>query len=208
MTQRYDMMIHVIDGQNETEILNHQQNYNPCLPISFAAEYDITLTFDPDNINNLNDWYPTQLCESQVYKNQYMFDGAGSFTISNLIIIDYTIHNESYSFIRTDALYNNATIKCINCTFKNITSTANVDLESLFLTYSNIFLIDNEFIDVNIYNINSLIRADYSDDAGTEDKTPRAITIERSIFTNITSLGSIVLISYATRDVKHLFKCH
>ena len=104
MTQRYDMIIHVIDGQNETEILNHQHNYNPCLPISFASEYDITLTFDSDNINAFNDWYPTQLCENQVYKNEYMFDGAGSFTISNLIINDYIIHNGSYSFIERCSL--------------------------------------------------------------------------------------------------------
>ena len=182
--------------------MNDTDNYNPCLPILFTAEQDITITFDADNINDLSDWYPKELCQNQTYVNQYMFDGAGSLTITNLIINDYTIRDDSYALIRTSNENYNATVKCIDCRFRNIETTSGVDRSALLYTYSNIILIGSEFVNISISHV-YLICAGYVDDADRSDETPRLISIEQTIYQNIaTHVHSMLYIAHSDHDVK------
>ena len=213
-SDRTELNIYVIDGQNETEIMNHiimndTDNYNPCLPILFTAEQDITITFDADNINDFSDWYPKELCENQTYINEYMFDGFGTIEFTNLIISDQYIHNDSYSLIRTTEDNFNGTIKCIDCTFRNITSEG----ISIIITYSNIFLVNNEFSNIELMGNPSIcfycqetpavIYADYIYEYN--EYTPRLITIQQSLFTNISVYTSLVNILWNERDVVKYF---
>ena len=90
-----DSEVFVIDGQNPSEILYHQQFntlWDPCIPVWFYPDRAISITFNSTNIQKLEDWYPIQICSqlsSVTYGNDYFFDGGKSMKINNLIIILY-----------------------------------------------------------------------------------------------------------------------
>eukprot|EP01084_Bolivina_argentea_P132732 234232_1 len=84
----------VIDGQNSNEISKYSNSshniYHPCLMKPFNKSIDITITFNTHFIRSMNDWFPFHLClgnhSQSVYNNAFLFDGATSLTINNLII--------------------------------------------------------------------------------------------------------------------------
>eukprot|EP01083_Nonionella_stella_P205244 747593_1 len=92
--------LHLIDGQNITEIERYfasqpDSTSHPCLPHREAflnTSKSITISFDSQYINDFNDWFVRDICDSptnKAYSNKYMFNGAKAIEINHLIINDY-----------------------------------------------------------------------------------------------------------------------
>ena len=92
--------IYVIDGQNVSQIMKHigansTNNWSPCLPTIFTFG-SVTITFNSTNIQDINDWYPLEVCTQRKYtKNNYMFDSLGNMILLNLRINDYYIYKDT-----------------------------------------------------------------------------------------------------------------
>ena len=180
-----DIEIFIYDGQNNAEIIENyiklhgtNNNWDPCLPITFNNKTSITITFNQDLIKNFVDWYPIQICNNYTtYKNEYIFDGGKSLTLNNMIINNY--YNTNYSFIRSID-YFDALILCKNCSFINI-SSSNIQ-KPLFNTIASIFFYDNIFI-----NITSSVSIIYAQHKSTTDYATRHFTFENTLFSHITT---------------------
>eukprot|EP01084_Bolivina_argentea_P141866 249271_1 len=136
-----EFIINVVDGQNNEEIVKYNNTeYNPCFPKPFDSTKKITISF---NVENMNSWLSMNQCNvfNQTYsKSKYIFDGAGSMILNNLMINNYD--GSKYGIIRT---WYNMTIN--HSVFNNITTTNN---NALFLTASTFYSDNNTF-----YNIKS-----------------------------------------------------
>eukprot|EP01083_Nonionella_stella_P098536 277138_1 len=193
--------INVLDGQNQNEITKyHTSNsvssngYNPCLPMLFNATLDIVITFNPQTIHDLNDWYPRTVCESIMdkhYLNEYMFDGGKSLQINNLIINNYGTHH-FYPFIRSIAEHN-ASITCNKCTFESIVCIVN-DSKPLIHTLSSVRFINSSFVNINVSSVSSdaVPSLIYGDHFYLSKDVKRSFVFVNTVFINISSVYSIV----------------
>eukprot|EP01083_Nonionella_stella_P105403 303163_1 len=207
--------LYVLDGQSETDIVQYHMNpYHPCFPPPLGSE-NITITFNPDTIKELNDWFPLNVCHDQIeneeYSNEYIFDSSQSISINHLIISNYT----SYLFIRGDS------ISCTNCSFTNIvieTSTeddrpappdggdppprpgerrrlqgAN-DISSLFYSVSDVHFASTIFADIE-----ASVLLYWNGDVYTEERIRNAL-IQDCTFTNIQLDVSVISIMWSRMD--------
>ena len=112
-------------------------NVNPCLPNPFVSiaelddEFDgdtaVTITFDPNYIKSMEDWYPIDLCERNynlTYGESFFLEryltGAGngvSITVNNLIFENYVFDGDK---LRPYYIAYLDTFICNNCIFSNI----------------------------------------------------------------------------------------
>eukprot|EP01083_Nonionella_stella_P072417 195303_1 len=191
---------YIIDGQNEAEINNHQlsngtNHYNPCLPLPFAREEQIIISFNPSTIQFFHDWYPTQICYG--IRNKYLFDNAmAGFTINNLIVSDYLIsedtNDDNHGIIRTG--YFSPGLICTNCTFVNIA----FNVSALLYTPRGAILNHNRFI--NIATSSHLISAErvfYS----------KRITIQHTQFSNIFGMESMLHFTKSKSSKLRIIDC-
>ena len=97
-----EYQIYIIDGQNITQIKDYQQmnntnKWNPCIPMPFAENKQISIIFADNGYNSFRKWYPLQICDfpnSFVnYRNEYLFDGGEYLIINNLNIQNYIIND-------------------------------------------------------------------------------------------------------------------
>ena len=196
--------IYIIDGQNKSQIkqyiqANNTNNWDPCIPKPFNTNStSITITFDSNNINDLNDWYPMEICynNSNKYKNEYLFDGAKSLIINNLIVNNFVIsstYNNYYTLIRSID-YFDASIQCRNCKFVNISGTVS---KPLLGTMGSVHLFDCQFFNVSV-STNILYGQhvlDYSDHA------VRKFVLKNTSFSAIKAY-SILTTTPSRNDVK------
>eukprot|EP01084_Bolivina_argentea_P267607 454312_1 len=146
------LIINVMDGQNEAEILlwNTINNltYDPCLPSPFNSIKSVTITFNSTTITQLNQWFPQPICDfgnkNKTYLNAYMFNGRHKLIINNLIVDNYQLEYR-YGLLKSTDWFNTS-IQCNNCIFINITSS---NTYPLIHTQSRIYLFNNQVI--NIY---------------------------------------------------------
>eukprot|EP01084_Bolivina_argentea_P091478 164680_1 len=86
--------IYIYDGQNELMLLHWINTgisglHNPCLPLVHFSD-SFTITFNPQTIKSMNDWYP-MLCNNNIsYSNEAFFVSNSNLTLNNLIINNYT----------------------------------------------------------------------------------------------------------------------
>eukprot|EP01084_Bolivina_argentea_P152182 265507_1 len=151
-----DLEIYVLDGQNTTEIinyvaLNNTYNYDPCILKRLTIWRDVTISFNPQYIHDIYDWYPKHLCYSngRQYVNEYLFDVTDDLKLENLIITDYEITdvNGNYPLIHSDYRnyrYSIDVVSLNNCSFKNITSSINDAL----IDVNYLEMRDTEFISI------------------------------------------------------------
>eukprot|EP01084_Bolivina_argentea_P047931 88365_1 len=139
-----EFVIIVMDGQNKSDINQYHQlqntdNYDPCLPIPFDGEKQITIQFITEQI--MDDLFPKDICDldNNIYLNEYIFDGGNVLNIIYWNVNSYTSHtNSSYGLIRNfDNL--NASVICNSCVFSNI-SWMNQNVKSLFYISSSFYL--------------------------------------------------------------------
>ena len=202
-----DYEINIIDGQNETQIEqyiheNNTNNWDPCLPKRFNTNpSSITITFDTNNINDLNDWYPMSICynNSNKYKNEYLFDGGNSLIINDLMVNNFVISsrsNNDYSLIRTfDSV--NASIHCINCKFIHI---FNYDTKPLLDIMGSVYLFHSEFFNVSV-SANLICGQRDPDDRYIASDRLRNFVLENTSFSDIKA-SSILTIKGSKTDVK------
>eukprot|EP01084_Bolivina_argentea_P281231 481144_1 len=192
-------IINLIDGQNETEIINYNtlnntNGFNPCLPIPFSSNKSIIITFNQTKITEFNQWFPKTICDfvndNKTYLNKYMFDGGHYLTINNLIIQNYTLKNNLNGFI-TSSNWFNATIKCDNCLFINIIS---LNAHPIFYSMSSIVLSRN--ILLNLHTIGDII---YCDHSANIDHAIRQFVIQTTSFVNV-SANSFLNVSWSYND--------
>lgn len=160
--------IYIIDGQNISQIEQYHKvddnNWDPCIPTPFVNDSKIwgviiTFTFDPVNIQNMNDWYPFQVCNKSEnitkYRNKYLFDmGYAHGIFNNLIINDYTINNNTnYPIITSKGILqilgHTAQIILNNVSIHNVSSSIS---SALVDTFAAIDIIKSEFMDITVSN--------------------------------------------------------
>eukprot|EP01083_Nonionella_stella_P008944 25907_1 len=208
-------VIHVVDGQNEAEISNiTNTTHDPCLPMPFASNLQVTITFNAANIHDLDDWYPRNICENDTnknYKNEYMFDGGKSLKINNLVINNYGTKH-FYPFIRSTLDYN-ASITCIQCRFESIVYDTwdGTHSNPLFHTIASIYIIRSSFINLDTsitWRFTSTFVYPplvYCDAGRLIRDAERFFYFIESVFINITHIQSIVDIKYSSiRDADRL----
>eukprot|EP01084_Bolivina_argentea_P271002 460959_1 len=188
--------IYLIDGQNETEIMqylinNNTNNYDPCLPMPFNynefTSRAVNITFNAGRINEMNQWLPRNICShtiEKVYNNKYLFDGAVQLTINNLIINNYSITDENnYPFMHVITEIAGASMQCNNCVFKNIHAT----VSPLIIASSNMQFYNTQFVNIDIYGAILYIYEWVEE--------PDQIIIDNALFENVKSDTSIIAIS-------------
>ena len=191
--------INIIDGQNATQIAQYDTTiWDPCIPMTFYSSAEITIIFNSDNIQNFNDWYPKEVCgvnnNTFNYQNEYLFDGAASLFIQNLIVNNYVITNENdrqYLFIRSTDYYA-AYIQCHNCSFINISSS---NSNPFFDTLSSIVFYNSQFI--NVSSSSDIIYAQHLD----LENAARTFAIWNTVFSYVTA-NTILTTTQSTDDVK------
>eukprot|EP01084_Bolivina_argentea_P287942 494129_1 len=117
----------IVQGQNPTEIKDYIDRIgtNPCIPgvlntyITYFEE--ITITFDPNFIHNMQDWYDKDLCESGTKSSKGFFaqhiNANYGIIINNLIFDSYIFEgrtSQPFYIVYID------TFTCNHCIFSNI----------------------------------------------------------------------------------------
>eukprot|EP01083_Nonionella_stella_P205245 747594_1 len=197
--------IHVIDGQNRAEIEGYFATQStashPCLPYRYAfrANKSVTITFDPQYINDFNDWFVRDLCDNPsnvAYSNKYMFYGSKSIEINHLIINDYhSSLSNFYNFIGTTNFYN-ASISCNDCVFGNIASPH--DDKPLLYTYSRLHLDNSSF-----HAIQSDANIIYAHHSTSSDRALREIMVTGTSFKDVSAKSSVLNVSWSANDVNY-----
>lgn len=181
-----EVSIIVMDGQNTNIITNYTNNtHHPCLLNMTNAH--ITVTFS-SNITSFEQWFPP-ICASldhSDYDNEYMFDGAFSWTFNNLIIEDYNVSN-GYPSVRTSSTWGGQhDIECNDCIFRNITDDPSSGLP-LFDTSGSFHFHESQFSALWIKN-DAMVLAEWSDDGNA---LSRSFSVENCIFQDIHVSSSI-----------------
>ncbi len=178
----------MIDGQNESDIagyIGNSEQYHPCFARPFNSTAIVQINFD--GYIDSNQWIPA-ICYNQsnneTYLNEYIFDGAASLTLNNIIFCNQNL--TTYGLVRS------VQIDCMNCKFMKITQSVG----PLFYTGSTIYLESNLFSDIQL--ITNFIYVD-----GTDYGKTRELLINNSIFTNLLSSQSFFHMSYSLSDVKY-----
>ena len=185
--------ITIVDGQNELAIANLQRNdYNPCLPETMHSDKVLTITFLP-NITRFGDWFHPNCRIYTDYSNEYMFDGAQTWNIHNLIVENYVI-TDGYGLVRTESYHGE--IACTQCLFINIQNAGSVHL---FETWGSFHFGDSKFIEITLDG-SYLVNADhYSSTSGGN----REFVITETNFVNITTPDHLIYFHYSWNDVKY-----
>ena len=153
--------MYIIDGQNTTQIqqyIDNGQSSDPCIPPSFTTRGgDVTITFDPNFIQSMNNWYPSNVCGLMTYDNAHIFDALyQNLTINNLIINDYIItQTNNYLLMRMGIGV--ISITCNNCIFRNISSSKETQF-TLFGTLFDIGRYATDRLEGDIIFINSTFK--------------------------------------------------
>eukprot|EP01084_Bolivina_argentea_P016326 30563_1 len=195
--------IEVYDGQNKDVIEEYltqgpsKTDYNyPCLPIDFYS-YDpitITITFNPQFIKKMSDWYPNAICNGNPtatsYSTKYMFycEDSIKVIINNLIVDDYDTITNPFGIISIFDDY----FSCNKCMFKNINNKLNYTMFSLGT--SRVILSECTF--TNIYSYSNLMRIYIGGDN---------MTITDSQFTNITMSQSFLYLYSSVFWLSHVY---
>ena len=199
-----DVSIVVMDGQNEDVIMGHIDNkYHPCLPswTFIGKSADIAVVFS-SNITSFGQWFPP-ICTSlnhSGYDNEYMFDGALSWTFYNLIIEDYNV-TAGYPLVRTNQFVYDGSkgpdIECNDCIFSNITESASSG-NCLFDSSGSFHFYRSQFSGISIEN-DAMVIAAYPQE-GTAPV--RRFSVKSCIFTDIHASASIFHLYGSYMDVK------
>eukprot|EP01084_Bolivina_argentea_P136517 240423_1 len=194
MSLSEEFIINVFDGQNETEMIrykNNPNNHNPCLPVTFSETKQIHITFNASIITDFSTWFPPNICFGP-YSNEYMFDGAKTLSLNNLVVNNARIN---IGVIRSK--YDNTTIACYNCTFINVSATT---IHALFHTHSSVYFVDTIFN--TITTLQNIVHADHILEK-SQDNAERIITIQRSSFNNINAQQSLLNLERSGNDFEH-----
>ena len=185
--------ITIIDGQNEQIIANQtDSDYNLCIPEPIPFDKRVTITFS-SNITSFRDWFPSICTNGSDYDNVYMFDGAQTWTIHNLIVEDY-IASDYYYIMRGQSEY--ADIECIDCRFSNITNDRSTN--HLFDTFGSLHFYNSEFEGI-VTESNPMISASHSYyDTGIT----REYSMINCTFTDIVSSWALFYLDYSWNDVE------
>lgn len=201
-----DVSFIVMDGQNTNIITNYTNNtHHPCLPMITSVEHwfiDIAVTFS-SNITSFEHWFPpncTSLNHSD-YDNEYMFDGALSWTFNNLIIEDYNVSN-GYPLVRTSEFVQSGDrgpdIECNDCNLRNITESASSG-NFLFDSSGSFHFYRSQFSEISIEN-DAMIIAAHPQQEGTAPV--RRFSVENCFFADIRASASIFHLYGSYMDVK------
>eukprot|EP01084_Bolivina_argentea_P202849 346509_1 len=119
----------IVQGQNPTAIRKYINNTgaNPCVPHKFLPIgtdlTDVIITFDPQHIASMQDWYNISLCEQNtntgIEEGFFWQSDEGIFKViaNNLIIDNYVFNGDA---LRPYYIAYLDTFNCYNCTFSNI----------------------------------------------------------------------------------------
>ena len=202
-----DATIIVRDGQNEDVIMDYTNNdYHPCLPWMTDGEKNARITvYFSSNVTSMEHWFPSN-CTSldhSGYENEYMFDGALSWTFYNLIVDDYDV-SDGYPLVRSsesvfwlNGLVRVPDIECNHCIFQNITDDHRSG-KSLFETYASLHFYDSIFRDISTNN-GAMINVTGVDDTG---ERRREIEVEDCVFENVVVSESMFHFQETLQEVK------
>eukprot|EP01084_Bolivina_argentea_P013592 25513_1 len=128
LEQTTTLIITVIDGQNEDEIIKYLNDSNvkfhPCLPITLFSNsfYLVTFNFNQQNIKIMNDWYPNVCNLFTEIDNEYMFNvqfaeiGANDVRFNNLHVDHHLFESKPFGIFWTTL---GVRLVC-DCTFSHI----------------------------------------------------------------------------------------
>eukprot|EP01084_Bolivina_argentea_P104884 187779_1 len=220
MSKETPINIHVIDGQNEADIMYHINmgvKFNPCFAIfnisevaddvSILTHNKFSIIFNTTTIKEFTDWFPPVCNTITTYTNTFMFESTEDLSIYNLFINDYLFKNIGIIKIRS---YYNLGVNLFNSKFSNLTFIFDVNYplghDCMIFTACSMNITDTQFIDIqtNGYIIVSINRADGAVGGGHV----RALYFKRSSFTNITIEKSFLRIAennLGARDVTYAY---